>query len=96
MKGRLPFREIRDEAFSRTVGAELIPGNRVKLLKDAAENYPAWIDAMEDAREWIHFETYIIHEDELGRQFSDLLIRKAEEGVQVRVLYDWLVSVGNS
>jgi cardiolipin synthase A/B len=90
------LRELRDQAFSRTLGAELIPGNRVTLLKDAAENYPAWIEAMESAREWIHFETYIIHEDDMGRQFSELFIRKAAEGVEVRVLYDWVGSLGNA
>jgi cardiolipin synthase len=33
---------------------------------------------------------YIIHEDEQGRLFADALIEKAREGVQVRLLYDWL------
>jgi cardiolipin synthase len=32
--------------FSRASGAPLREGNRVRLLKDAAENYPAWLDAI--------------------------------------------------
>jgi cardiolipin synthase len=85
-----------DQAFSRTAGAELIPGNRVRLLKNAAENYPAWINAIESAQHRIYFETYIIHDDPVGQQFAELLSRKASEGVQVLLLYDWVGSLWNA
>ena len=71
-------------------------GNYVRLLKDAAENYPAWLDAISGAKQQIHFECYIIHEDEIGQQFADVLIAKAREGVHVRVIYDWLGGLGNA
>ena len=76
--------------FSRASGAPLREGNRIRLLKNAAENYPAWLDAIHSARRTIHIEMYIIHEDEQGRLFADALIEKAREGVHVRLLYDWL------
>ena len=79
-----------DQAFSRTAGASLVHGNAVRLLRDARENYPAWTSAMEQAKETIHFECYIIHDDAVGRRFSDLLLKKAGEGVRVRIVYDWL------
>lgn len=79
-----------DQAFSRTVGAPLIPGNEVRLLKDARENYPAWLAAIESAQHAIHFESYIIHEDAQGRRFADALIAKARAGVRVRLIYDWM------
>src|SRR5262252_8704568 len=85
-----------DEAFSRAAGSPLILGNRVRLLKDAQENYPAWINAIKSARHSIHFETYIIHEDETGRLFAQLLAEKAQQGVKVRLLYDWLGAFGNA
>lgn len=85
-----------DEAFSRAAGAPLIRGNRVRLLRDAAENYPAWLDAIRSARKWIHFESYIIHADDTGWLFADLLAAKAREGVKVRLLYDWIGALGNS
>ncbi|HEY2380298.1 MAG TPA: phospholipase D-like domain-containing protein [Terriglobia bacterium] len=84
-----------DEAFSRAAGAPLILGNRVRLLRNATENYPAWIDAIRSAGKWIHFETYIIHDDETGRMFAGLLAAKAKEGVKVRLLYDWIGAMGN-
>ncbi len=82
--------------FSRASGAPLREGNRVRLLKDASENYPAWLSAIDSARRTIHFEMYIIHEDALGRLFADALIRKAAEGVQVRLLYDWMGGFGKT
>lgn len=84
------------DAFSRIVAAPLVPGNSVRLLKDAAENYPAWLEAIEGARHWIHFESYIIHEDAIGRQFAERLEERARAGVRVRLLYDGLGAFGHA
>ena len=62
-----PARQLAEQVFSRTAGAPLVPGNSLRLLKDARENYPAWIEALRSAQKFIHFESYIIHEDEVGR-----------------------------
>jgi cardiolipin synthase len=86
-------RVFADQAFSRAAGAPLIPGNSVRLLRDAEENYPAWKQAIQEARHTIHFESYIIHDDVVGREFASLLARKAREGVHVRVLYDWMGAI---
>jgi phosphatidylserine/phosphatidylglycerophosphate/cardiolipin synthase-like enzyme len=61
----------------------------VRILRDAAENYPAWARAILDARTRIHIEMYIIRQDEVGRRFVELLAHRAREGVKVRVIYDW-------
>ncbi len=92
----LPGRVLAQQAFSRAAGAPLVPGNRVRLLKDATENYPAWIDALNSARQSIHFESYIIHDDDTGWQFAEILIRKAREGVRVRLIYDWVGGFGKT
>src|SRR5205823_4223506 len=76
-------------ALSRTAGAPVIPGNKIRVLKNAAENYPAWFAAIKSAKNTIHFESYIIHGDDVGREFSEVLAAKAREGVKVRVIYDW-------
>ena len=86
----LSVRDLANQAFSRSAGAPLIGGNSVKLLLDAKENYPAWLDAIKAAERYVHFESYIIHEDDAGRMFADALIAKAREGVRVRLIYDWL------
>jgi len=89
-------RQLADQAFSRASGAPLRDGNHVALLKDAAENYPAWLEEIGNARRTILFEMYIIHDDAQGRLMSDALLRKASEGVQVRLLYDWMGGFGNT
>src|SRR5437868_13746662 len=78
---RLDSRSLADHAFSRAAGAPLIPGNCVRLLKDAAENYPAWLKAIREAKRHVNFECYIIHDDQAGEIFADALIAKAREGV---------------
>jgi cardiolipin synthase len=89
-------RALANQAFARAAGAPLIAGNRIRLLKDAGENYPAWLDAIRAARRYIHFESYIVHEDDTGRMFAAALVAKVREGVRVRLIYDWLGGLGTA
>ncbi len=93
---RPAVRALADQAFSRAAGAHLLERNRVVLLKDAQENYPAWLEAIKNAKRYVHFESYIIHEDEAGWMFADALTAKAREGVRVRLLYDWMGGFGKT
>ena len=85
-----PLRLLADQAFSRAAGAPLVEGNDVKLLCDASENYPAWLEAINAAEKWIHFESYILRDDISGREFAAALVAATKRGVRVRLLYDWL------
>jgi len=69
-------------------GSPLTSGNKVTLLIDGPATYAAMFKAMENARDHINIETFIIEDDETGRRFSDLLVRKQAEGVQVNLIYD--------
>lgn len=80
------------QAFSRAAGAPLVGGNSLRLLRDAAENYPAWLTAIRGALHTIHFENYIIENDPVGREFINALTERARAGVKVRLLYDWMGS----
>ena len=90
------LRTFADQVFSRVAGAALVEGNELRLLRDARENYPAWLESIHAARERIHFENYIIYDDIVGRQFAEALVEKAREGVRVRLLYDWLGGLGKA
>lgn len=83
-------RDLAERALSRAAGAPLVGGNAVKILRDSTENYPAWLQAIAGAKKWVHFESYIFRDDEVGREFGEALAAKAREGVRVRVLYDWM------
>ena len=87
-----PGPDLAQRAFERTSGAPLVAGNAVRVLLDAAQNYPAWLEAIRTARHAILFENYIIEEDEVGRAFAEALAERARAGVQVRLIRDWLGS----
>ena len=87
---------LMDQAISRAAGARRIDGNSVRLLRDAAENYPAWLDAIASAERYVYFEAYIMRDDVSGRRFADALIARARAGVTVRLLYDWMGAVGKT
>jgi len=89
-------RLLAQQAYSRAAGAPLIPGNSVLLLRDATENYPAWIKAMRTAEKSIHFENYFITDDDIGNQFAEVMADKARQGIRVRLVYDWLGTLGRA
>jgi cardiolipin synthase len=74
----------------------LTQGNKVTLLADGPATYAAMFKAIQNAKDHINLESYIIEDDETGRKFSDLLLQKQEEGVQVHVVYDSFGSMDTS
>ena len=69
-RGALPTaQQYTDQAFLRAAGAPLVAGNSVRILVDAAQNFPAWLDAIRAAQRAILFECYIIDDDAVGREF---------------------------
>ena len=70
----------------------LTKGNKVTLLADGQATYAAMFKAIQNAKDHINLESYIIEDDETGRKFADLLLQKQAEGVQVNIIYD---SVGS-
>ncbi|HVB35146.1 MAG TPA: phospholipase D-like domain-containing protein [Patescibacteria group bacterium] len=87
-------RHLAEQAFSRAAGAPLVPGNQIRILKNAEENYPVWLSAIRQAKRSVHFESYIIKDDRIGQSFAEAFIQKAREGVRVRMIYDWLGARG--
>jgi cardiolipin synthase len=85
---------VADLALSRAAGAPLVGGNAVRLLRDGAENYPAWLDAIARAERFIHFDSYIVHDDRTGALFAEALLERASAGVQVRIIHDWVGALG--
>jgi cardiolipin synthase A/B len=83
-----------DHAFARAAGAAPSDANAVRLLLNAAENYPAWLDAMGRAERYILFESYLIVDDPLGRKFAEALAAKARSGLRVCAVFDWMGSLG--
>jgi len=66
----------------------------VKLLVDGREAYPEMLAAIDGAQTTADLETYTLQADRIGRTFQRALKRAVERGVQVRLLYDSLGSLG--
>jgi len=71
-----------------------VDGNRVTLLRDGAEAYPAMLDAIRSAREQVLFEMYWFGSDKAGRRFGAVLREASARGVEVAVVYDAFGSLG--
>ncbi|MGD1898580.1 MAG: cardiolipin synthase [Phormidesmis sp.] len=62
--------------------------NAAKLLIDGEETYPRMLAAIAQAKDYILFQTYILHDDDIGRQFKNALIARARKEVTIHLLYD--------
>jgi cardiolipin synthase len=65
-------------------------GNDVTIYHEDEQNFNAILEAIESARAHVHLEYYIFQPDDTGRQLRDLLIKKAAQGVEVRLLVDYI------
>lgn len=72
----------------------LADGTTVQLYKDGEALHAAY-DAIATAKFLICLEVYIFANDETGKAFTQLLCRKARQGVRVYVIYDSLASLGS-
>jgi cardiolipin synthase len=75
-------------SFGPLVGAEFSRGNKIKVLVNGAEFFPAMLDAIRHAQKTITLETYIWSSGSISNQFMDALSERAQHGVKVDVLVD--------
>jgi cardiolipin synthase len=71
-----------------TEGSSMVDGNRVAILENGVEIFPAMLAAIADARKSINLEAYIFWSDSVGARFRDALSERASRGVEVRILLD--------
>lgn len=81
-------------ALTQLSGRHLLKNNQVSLLINGPSTFDNLINGIEDAREYILFQFYMIHDDGLGNRIKQALIKKAKAGVRVYVLYDEIGSSG--
>lgn len=62
--------------------------SRSEVLTDGEETFGKIIECLQQAKEYIHLEYYIVRDDQIGRKIKQILIDKVKEGVEVRFLYD--------
>ena len=74
--------------LARGLRSPLTRRNSVELLINGEEKFPQVLEALRNAKHHIHIEYYIYEQDNIGEQIENILIQKANEGVQVRFIYD--------
>lgn len=68
--------------------AAVLGGNRIDFFSDGASKFEQLFTDIENAKEHVHLMYYKIADDRIGSRLGELLVRKAKEGVAVRVIYD--------
>ena len=74
------------------LGPQFVAGNKVQVLRNGDEIFPAMLAAIRAAEKSITFETYIYWSGDIGREFAAALTERARRGVKVHVLLDWVGS----
>ncbi len=72
----------------------LVSGNAVELLIDGNATFDSILEGIARAENYILFQFYMIHDDQLGRRVKNALEERARAGVKVIVLYDEVGSSG--
>jgi cardiolipin synthase len=72
------------------LGPAILPGNRMEILLNGDEIFPAMLAAIRAAQKTITLETFIYWSGDIGKQFAEALADKAKSGVKVHLLLDWL------
>ena len=86
-----------DERFLRTMSGFsngwVSRNNAVQTLVNGDEIFPSMLAEISAARATINFETYIYWSGAVGYDFARALAAKSREGIDVRVLIDWVGSL---
>ena len=74
--------------LNRVKNSPLYDGNKITFYSNGVDKFEALFEEIEKAKQHIHLQYYIFMNDTIGCQLRDLLVKKAHEGIEVRVLYD--------
>ena len=74
--------------FDNSAASYMLNADSVKVISSGSYFAEQLLTELEKARHHIHVQFYIVEDDEFGRAFRDVLIKKAKEGVEVRLIYD--------
>lgn len=99
--GHRPAPPVHEDDDARTIqrfrrhlegilGTPATEGNRIDILRNGDEIFPAMFDAIDTAERTIDFLTFVYWEGEIGKDLAERLCARARDGVRVRVLLDAL------
>lgn len=81
--------------FNLTSGSSIFTqDNSVEIYTEGESKFASLFKSINEAKDHIHLLYYIFNNDKLGKRLVNLLVEKAKAGVQVRLLYDHIGSLG--
>ena len=87
---------VDDPQFLRSMGLlmgpSILDGNKVTELINGDAIFPAMLHAIRGAKKTVLFETFIYWSGDIGKEFADALSERAQAGLKVHVLLDWVGS----
>lgn len=93
MDGEAMWQDDKWQALLKNIPiAPITAYNETTVFAEGKQAFEAMLDSIAAAEHHIHIEFYIIRDDHIGTRFERLLVRKAQEGVKVRLLYDGIGS----
>ncbi|TDF94535.1 cardiolipin synthase [Paenibacillus piri] len=100
-EGTFPYREAHVKQYEHLIymnlmssASPLTQNNEVTLFIDGVKKFEALLERIALAEDHIHLLYYKIGNDTTGHRLLKALVRKAQEGVKVRLLYDGIGSLG--
>lgn len=75
-------------AAEALAGMPVLGGNQLELLIDGNATFGSILEGIDQARDYVLFQFFIVKDDGLGRRVKEHLIAKAKEGVRVYFIYD--------
>jgi cardiolipin synthase len=72
------------------LGPPLVAGNKITILTNGDEIFPAMLNAITSAKQTITFETHVYWSGDIGKEFADAFSARAISGVKVHVVLDYL------
>ncbi len=75
-------------ALANSNNSILTTNNDVKIYSESSDFFDSLIYELKQAKDYINIQFYIFKDDNIGSQILDILLKKAQEGVEVRLLYD--------
>lgn len=76
------------DRLADTLDTPISDTEEAQLLIDGQQFFKTAFDEISLARRYVYASFYILRDDQLGRQFANALIAKANQGLQVRVVFD--------
>ena len=83
-------------AWSRGLGCPAWDGTASEYFPEAVQAFERMKEDLEQAEKFIFMEYFIVEDGKAFHELEEILIRKAAEGVEVRLMYDDIGSVGVS